>query len=80
MTMKGVLNRTDIQPRHVRVAKVRELMGEATGADDRVVSNPEPDEHDPKPVRKRGIVSINGVDIDTMFPRSARKSRFFSRR
>ena len=71
MGIKDILKRTDIQPRdlgHIGLEKVNEVLDEAASVDDRIISNPEPEEQEPKPVKKEGIVSVNGEDIEKATP------------
>jgi hypothetical protein len=71
MGIKDVLKRTDIQPRdlgHIGLEKVNEVLDEAASIDDRIVTNPDPDELEPKPQKKEGIVSVNGEDVDRISP------------
>jgi hypothetical protein len=71
MGIKDILNKPGIQPRdlgHVGAEKATEVMHEAASVDDRIVTNPEADEEQPdtakKTVKKEGIVSVNGEDVD----------------
>jgi hypothetical protein len=67
MGIKDVLKRTDIQPRdlgHIGLEKVDEVLDEAASVDDRIVSNPDPEENTPEPVEKKPIVSVNGEDVE----------------
>jgi hypothetical protein len=71
MGINEVLKRKNIQPRdlgHIGLEKVNEVLDEAASIDDRIVTNPEPDEQEPKPQNKEGIVSVNGEDVDRIPP------------
>jgi hypothetical protein len=43
--------------------KVNQLRSASASVKDRVVSNPEPEEQQPQPVKKKPIVSVNGEDV-----------------
>lgn len=67
MGIKEILKRKDIRPRdlgHIGLEKVNEVLDEAASVDDRIVSNPEPEEQEPNPEKKQAIVSVNGEDVD----------------
>jgi len=44
--------------------KVNDLMHTGSSVDDRVVTNPDPEEQEPKQTQAKPIVSINGEDVD----------------
>ncbi|HWR16635.1 MAG TPA: hypothetical protein VN577_17550 [Terriglobales bacterium] len=67
MGIKDVLNRAGIQGRDAArkgLEKVNDLLHSPTSVEDRVVCNPEGDEHEPQKPRTKPIVSVNGKDID----------------
>ena len=71
MGTKDLLNKKKIQPRdlgHIRLERSNEPLNEAASIDDRIVSIPDPDEQVPEPVEKKGIVSVNGKDVDKTIP------------
>ena len=70
MDLKDALKKPGIQPRasgNVGAEKATEVMHEAASIEDRIVTNPEPEEREQKTkttVKKEGIVSVNGEDVD----------------
>lgn len=74
MGTKDLLNKKKIQPRdrgHVGLERVNQPLREAASIDDRIVSIPDPDEQVPAPVKKKGIVSVNGEDVKSDTDRAA---------
>jgi hypothetical protein len=74
MGIKSLLNKKNIQPRdlgHIGLERVTEPLNEAASIDDRIVSIPDPDEQVPQPVKKKGIVSVNGEDVKSDKERAA---------
>ena len=59
MRAKSAIRRVGEQVRE----KVHQLRSASASVKDRVVCNPEPEELEPKPVRKKPIVSVNGEDV-----------------
>jgi hypothetical protein len=47
---------------HIREA-ADQLRLAGASVNDRVVSNPDPEEHEPQPMKKQPIVSVNGQDL-----------------
>src|SRR5512147_2510162 len=73
---KNLLDKKKFQPRDVAdPSREREEvtlpLTEAASIDDRIVSIPEPDEQVPEPVKKKGIVSVNGEDVESDKDRAA---------
>lgn len=69
MDIKDILKKQGIQPRdlgHVGAEKATDVMHEAASVDDRIVNQEERAEQqtDKKTVKKEGIVSVNGEDVD----------------
>ncbi len=67
MDIKNVRKKSGIQPRglgHVGAEEATEVMHESASVEDRIVNQAEP-EQQPKTVKKEGIVSVNGEDVDT---------------
>ncbi len=67
MGIKDILKRKDIQPRnlgHIGLEKADEPLAEAASVDDRIVSNPDPEEQKPQSRQKKPIISVNGEDIE----------------
>jgi len=74
MGSKNLLDKNKIKPRDngdVSLREVDQPLNEAASIDDRIVSVPEPDEHVPEPAKKKGIVSVNGEDVQTEKERAA---------
>jgi len=74
MGIKDLLNKKNIQPRdlgHIGLERVNQPLNEAASIDDRIVSIPDPDEQNPEPVKKKGIVSVNGEDVKPSKERAA---------
>jgi len=68
MGSRNLLNKNRIRPSEVadfNLEEVNQPLNEAASIDDRIVSVPEPDEHMPETARKKGIVSVNGEDVDS---------------
>lgn len=49
---------------HIGLEDIDVPLNEAASIDDRIVSQPEPDEDVHEPRKKKGIVSVNGEDVD----------------
>ncbi len=67
MSIQDILKKPGIQPRdlgHVGAEEATEVMHEAASIDDRIVDQTRPDEKQPQKVKKEGIVSVNGEDVD----------------
>jgi hypothetical protein len=68
MDIKDVLKKQGIQPRdlgHVGAEEATEVMHEPASVDDRIVNEEKPaEERSKKTVKKEGIVSVNGEDVD----------------
>ena len=70
MAIKDILNKQGIQPRdlgHVGAEKATDVMHQAASVEDRIVNEAEPEEQPskkPNKVKKEGIVSVNGEDVD----------------
>ncbi len=74
MGTKDLLNKKNIRPRdvgHIGLERVNEPLNESASIDDRIVSIPDPDEQAPEPVKKKGIVSVNGEDVKSDQERAA---------
>ncbi len=75
MGSKDLLNKKKIQPRnpgHIGFEAVNQRLNEAASIDDRIVSIPDPDEQVPELVKKEGIVSDDGKDVDKTLPNRER--------
>jgi hypothetical protein len=59
MRGKSAIRRVGEQVRE----KVKQIRSKGASVKDRVVCNPDPEEQEPKPVRKKPIVSVNGEDV-----------------
>jgi hypothetical protein len=60
MRAKSAIRRVGEQVRE----KINQLRSTGASVKDRVVvCNPDPEEQEPKPVRKKPIVSVNGEDV-----------------
>ena len=67
MNSKHAVKKSSIQPRdlgQVEAEEATEVMHEAASVDDRIVTRPESEEQKPKTIKKEGIVSVNGEDVD----------------
>jgi hypothetical protein len=70
MEIKDILKKQGIQPRnlgHVGAEEATDVMHEAASVDDRIVTQPEAEQSQakkPNKVKKEGIVSVNGEDVD----------------
>jgi len=74
MGSRNLLDKKKIQPRDVadvRLEEVNQSLNEAASIDDRIVTVHDPDEHVPEPAKKKGIVSVNGEDLEPEKERAA---------
>jgi hypothetical protein len=52
------------QPTRRGLKEVNDIMQTGASVNDRVVTNPDPEEQEPKQLRTKPIVSINGEDVN----------------